>query len=228
LPGTLSALMPHRAPTEPIRVAFFDVDGTLTVERDPYVYLHRRLGTLEQGLSHVQMFKRGEIDYDEWGRLDAQLWAGQEVGHVTRLLAEIPWMPGARRVTATLRRAGARIALISSGLDVHVNAVAAELGAVYAFANELCVAHGRFTGELRTLVPEWGKGDIVLQVMSRAGASAPNCIALGDGPSDVKMFEQVGWSVAVAPSDERVGRAASFSLPEPDLRPLASLLEQWL
>jgi phosphoserine phosphatase len=228
LSGAASALTQHRALTEPIQLAFFDVDGTLKVERDPYVYMHRRLGTLEQGLSHVQMFERGEIDYDEWGRLDARLWAGQDVGHVTRLLAEIPWMPGACQVAAILRRAGVKIVLVSSGLDVHVNAVAAELGAAYAFANELCVAHGRLTGELRTLVPEWGKGDIVLQVMVQAGASASNCIALGDGPSDVKMFERVGWSVAVAPSDEQVRRAASFTLPEPDLRPLVSLLEQWL
>jgi phosphoserine phosphatase len=228
LPGIPSELRPHGAPFESIRLAFFDVDGTLTVERDPYVYLHRRLGTVEHSLSHVQMFKRGEIDYDEWGRLDAKLWAGQDVGHVTRLLAEIPWMPGAHRVAAALRRAGVGIALISSGLDVHVNAVAAELGASYAFANELRVAQGRLTGELRTVVPEWGKGDIARQVMTQAGVSTSGCIAIGDGLSDVKMFEQVGWSVAVAPDDEQVQRAASLSLPEPDLRPLASLFEEGL
>jgi phosphoserine phosphatase len=228
LPDIPSELTPHGPPGEPIRLVFFDVDGTLTVERDPYVYLHRRLGTIEQSLSHVQMFKRGEIDYDEWGRLDAKLWAGQDAGHVARLLADIPWMPGAHRVAAALRRTGVGIALISSGLDVHVNAVAAELGATYAFANELRVAQGRLTGELRTLVPEWGKGDIACQVMSQAGVSAASCIAIGDGLSDVKMFKQVGWSVAVAPDDEQIRQAASFSLSEPDLTPLACLLEQWL
>jgi phosphoserine phosphatase len=45
-------------------------------------------------------------------------------------------------------------------LDLHVNLVAAETGAAFAFANELYVADGRLTGELRTLVPEWGKGEI--------------------------------------------------------------------
>lgn len=85
------------------RLAFFDVDGTLKTELDPYVYLHRQLGTLEQGLSHVELFERGEIDYEEWGQLDAQLWAGQEAAYVTRLLADIPWMPGAHQVAALLR-----------------------------------------------------------------------------------------------------------------------------
>jgi phosphoserine phosphatase len=212
----------------PIRISFFDVDGTLKVERDPYFYLHRQLGTLEQELPYFERFKRGEIGYDEWGRLDAQLWAGQDVAYVTRLLTDIPWMPGARRVVETLRRAGVQIALVSSGLNLHVNAVAAEIGAAFVFANELCVADGHLTGELRTLVPEWGKGEIVGQVMAQAGVSAADCIAVGDGPSDVGMFERVGWSVAVAPGDEAVRQAASLTLDTPDLAPLVALLARWL
>jgi phosphoserine phosphatase len=211
-----------------IKCAFFDVDGTLKAERDPYVYLHRQLGTSEQGLASLEMFERGEIDYDEWGQLDARLWAGQDAAYVTRLLADIPWMPGARQVLATLRRAGVQIALVSSGLDLHVKAVAAEIGAAFVFANQLGITDGHLTGELRILVPEWGKGELVGQVMAQAGLSAPDCIALGDGLSDVAMFERVGWSVAVAPKDEGVREAASLTLDEPDLSPLVALLGQRL
>lgn len=212
----------------PIRLAFFDVDGTLKTERDPYVYLHRRLGTEEQSLPHLEMFNRGEIDYDEWGQLDAQLWSGQEVAHVTRLLAEIPWMPGARQVVAPLRQRGVKIALVSSGLDLHVKAVAAEIGAAFFFANQLCVADGHLTGELRVVVPEWGKGKIVEEVMAQAGVSAAECIAVGDGLSDVDMFRRVGWSVAVAPDDDLVRQAASLTLNTADLTPLAPLLARRL
>lgn len=215
-------------PTTSIRLAFFDVDGTLKAERDPYVYLHRRLGLLEQAAPNFELFKRGEIDYDEWGQLDARLWAGQEAAHVVRLLADIPWLPGARQVAAALRRMGAQIVLISSGLDLHVKAVAAEIGAAFAFANELCIADGYLTGELSILVPEWGKGEIAEQVIAQTGVSARECIALGDGPSDVEMFQRVGWSVAVAPEDVGVRRAASLVLNAPDLDPLARLLAQRL
>jgi len=208
----------------PIRLAFFDVDGTLKAERDPYVYLHRRLGTLEQGLASLGMFQRGEIDYDEWGQLDAQLWAGQEAARVARLLADIPWTPGAQQVVERLSRAGVQIVLISTGLDLHVHAVADEIGATFAFANELVVADGHLTGELRILVPQWGKGDVVEQVMARVGLAASDCMAVGDGPADVAMFERVGWSVAVTPEEEGVREAASVTLDELDLTRLASLL----
>jgi phosphoserine phosphatase len=212
----------------PIQLAFFDVDGTLKAERDPYLYLHRQLGTEKQGLKSLQMFERGEIDYDEWGQLDAQLWAGQEAAYVTNLLASIPWMSGAQQVVETLRRAGVQIALVSTGLDLHVKAVAAEISADFAFANELSVFDGRLTGELRILVPQWDKGEVVEQVMAETGLSAPDCIAVGDGRSDVAMFERVGWSVAVAPEENEAREAASLTLDKPDLTLLAALLAQRL
>jgi phosphoserine phosphatase len=212
----------------PIQLAFFDVDGTLKAERDPYLYLNRRLGTEERALESLKMFERGEIGYDQWGQRDAQLWAGQEAAHVTRLLAGIAWTPGAHQIISTLRRAGVPIALVSTGLDLHVNAVAAEIGTALAFANQLTVVDGHLTGELRILVPQWGKGEVVERVMAQAGVSASDCIAVGDGLADVAMFERVGWSVAVAPEDERVRQAASLTLEELDLRPLASLLGERL
>jgi hydroxymethylpyrimidine pyrophosphatase-like HAD family hydrolase len=81
---------------------------------------------------------------------------------------------------------------------------------------------------LRILVPQWGKGEVVEQVMAHAGVSASDCIAVGDGLADVAMFERVGWSVAVAPEDERVRQAASITIEELDLSPLASLLSERL
>jgi phosphoserine phosphatase len=212
----------------PIQLAFFDVDGTLKAERDPYLYLHRQLGTEEQGLASLKMFERGEIDYDEWGQLDAQLWAGQKATHVARLLADIPWMTCAHQVVNTLRQAGVQIALVSTGLDLHVNQVATEIGADFAFANQLCIADGHLTGELRILVPQWSKGEVVEQVMAQAGLSASDCIAVGDGLSDAAMFERVGWSVAVAPQDEKARQAATLTLDEPDLTSLAALLDRRL
>ena len=62
-----------------------------------------------------------------------------------------------------------------------VREVAAEIGAAQAYANQLCVSDGHLNGEFRTLVPQWGKGDIVTRVMSQAGLSAADCIAVGDG-----------------------------------------------
>jgi hypothetical protein len=42
------------------------------------------------------------------------------------------------------------------------------------------------------------------------------------------MFKEVGWSVAVAPEDERVRDGASHTLETLDLGPLVPLLEERL
>jgi hydroxymethylpyrimidine pyrophosphatase-like HAD family hydrolase len=64
--------------------------------------------------------------------------------------------------------------------------------------------------------------------MAKTGLSASDCIAVGDGLADVAMFERVGWSVAVAPEDDKAREVASLTLDELDLMPLAELLEQRL
>ncbi len=60
--------------------------------------------------------------------------------------------------------------------------------------------------------------------MAETGLSAPDCIAVGDGRSDAAMFERVGWSVAVAPEDDKTREAASLTFDASDLTPLAALL----
>ncbi len=208
-----------------LRFAFFDVDGTLTQEYDPYIYLHQRLGLWNQARSHVEMFERGEIDYEEWGKLDASLWAGQPVEHITHLLEEIPWVPGARQLTSDLRRLGVRMVLVSSGLDLHVDSVAEKIGAYRAYANKLVVAEGLITGEFIPQVVEGQKGKFVEGVIAQEDVSAECCIAFGDGTSDIEMFRRVGWSVAVAPREDEIRQAASLTLDRLDLSPLLDLFE---
>jgi phosphoserine phosphatase len=202
-----------------IKFAFFDVDGTLKIERDPYVYLHQKLGTAEQGQAHFEMAQRGEIDYDQWGQLDAGLWANQESSYISQLFSQIPWVPGAKVLIGHLHEFGAQIVLISSGMNLHVDPLAGDIEAFAAFSNILVVADGRLTGELQIVVPEEGKGEITTRIMQQHGVEPSECIAFGDGPADAHMFRQVGWSVAVAPHHDSVSQAASFTLNIPDLTP---------
>ena len=202
-----------------IKFAFFDVDGTLKMERDPYVYLHQKLGTEEQAQVHFEMVQRGEIDYDQWGVLDAGLWAGQEVDHVTTLFSQIPWMPGAMELIGHLHEIGTRIVLISSGLNLHVDPIAEEIKAFAAFSNRLIEVDGRLTSGFIVGVPEEGKGEITTRIMQQHSVKPAECIALGDGPADAKMFREVGWSAAVASKHDSVNQAASLTLTTPDLTP---------
>jgi len=200
-----------------LRLAFLDVDGTLTGERDPYVYLHRHLGTEAEGLAILNAYLAGEFNYDTFAQRDAALWKGQPVERIDALLAAIPDVPLAWAFAKSLQAAGVVLILVSSGLDHHVRRVADRIGAVEWMANGLIESGGYLTGEARVNVAWDGKGAIVSAVMARYGVHRDECLALGDGRGDMPMFAAVGHAVAVNPSDENVRGVAGAVLGEDDV-----------
>jgi phosphoserine phosphatase len=211
-----------------LRLAIFDVDGTLKQTRDPYVYLHEQLGTLEASQPFFAKAMAGELDYEEWLRLDVALWRGVSRAQMEALFRQVPYVPGARETVRALRRAGVRIALVSTGVNVHAELVQDELVADRVFANEILFEGGVATGEARLRVPEGGKRQIVARLQAEFGVGPETCLAVGDGASDADMFPLVHVGVAVSPSSDGVRAAAHLILDEPDLGPLLpSLREHW-
>lgn len=209
----------------PLRLAIFDLDGTLKQARDPYVYLHERLGTWEASQSFYHKGLAGELAYDEWLRLDVALWKGVPQATIEALLHENPYLPGARETVLALKRAGVRVAVISTGIHLQAEQVKADLGLDRAFANEILFQDGIATGEARCLVPERGKRQIVAQLQAEFGVAMEECLAVGDGTSDADIFGHVRVGVAVNPSSDRVRDAADMVLEGADLQPLLPRLE---
>lgn len=210
-----------------LKLALIDLDGTLKRERDPYVRLHRGLGTLDQANEFTHLGLEGKISYGEWLRRDVELWAGQPTERILDLLRANPYVPGAPGVLRCLKRAGVIVALISTGLTFHTDLVRAEFGLDYGFANEALVADGHLTGEAVERVPEGGKGAIADRLMADLDVSPAEVLALGDSTSDIALFERAGRSVAVNPLSDAVRAAADLVLEGSDLRPLLSQLSSW-
>ena len=210
----------------PLRLAVFDLDGTLKQARDPYVYLHNLLGTLEASQAFFARGMAGEIAYEEWLKLDVALWKGVSRATMEALLRANPYLPGAQELVSALRQAGVRVAVISSGLSVHADLVRAELGLDWAIANELYFEDGFCTGQARACVPIGSKGHIVERLQAELGVGPEECLAAGDTTSDVDMFARVRLGVAVNPSSDSVRQGAGLVLEEADLRPLLPRLKE--
>ncbi len=200
-----------------LRLAFFDVDGTLKDERDPYMYLHRQAGTEAQGQVTLRSYLAGEFDYETFAQRDAALWAGLMVEQVDAWFRAVPYIPEARGLAEAVRTAGVSIVLVSSGLDRHVRQVAGDLAAADWAANELLVADGRLAGRMQVRVAWGDKGRIVRDFMARFGAGPDECLAVGDSKGDLPMFAEVRHRIAVNPSDESVRSAADAVVGEDDL-----------
>jgi len=216
----------------PLRLAIFDLDGTLKQARDPYVYLHQRLGTWEVSQAFFAQGVSGQISYSEWLRLDASCWKGVSRAAMEAIFRDNPYLPGARETVRALRQAGVRVAVISTGLSVHAELVQAELGLDWIIANELLFEDGYATGAATERVPERGKGQIVEQLQAELNVPPTDCLAVGDSTSDVAMFARSRIGVAVNPLSDQVRSAAGLVLESLDLRPLLpklrEILPNWL
>lgn len=200
-----------------LRAVFLDLDGTLKLCRDPYHLIHQRLGRGEQTQKLTAMYRLGQIDSDEWIRHDVALWRGLHRNFLTDLVRQIPYTPGAKEAIEELRRRGVLTALVSTGLQIHADLVKADLQLDYAIANEVVFDGDIATGEVIIHVHEADKASIVRNLMERENISKGECLAVGDGESDIGMFAMCRIGVAVQPVSERVRGAARIVLEEPNL-----------
>lgn len=213
-----------------LKLAVFDLDGTLKRERDPYVYLHQRLGTLEAAEAFTAKGISGEIAYEEWLRLDTGLWTGQPRALLVQHLRQIPYLPGARETVAGLKARGVSVAIISSGLLLHAQVVAEELAIGPVLGNEMgfdgegdaAVVNGRVTAH----VPYGGKQAVLASLQAALGVTPEETLAAGDTRSDLGLFSLAAVAVAVQPDHPDVASAAQIVLADADLHPLLERLGQ--
>lgn len=218
--------LPEQGAAPRLRLAVFDLDGTLKARASPWRLLHEALGLGEMASRYGQQFLAGTFDYHEWARLDAALWKGINLDWVEELFRRSPYRPGAHQLLRFLRDASVPSVIISTGLDAQARHVAADLGIWRTITNELLVVEGRLTGEVRVVVTESNKGAIMDGLCAELAVRGSECLAVGDGLADIALFARAGLSVAVCPTDEQVRSAADVVLDDGDLAAMIPLISQ--
>lgn len=198
----------------PIRLAILDVDGVIKAEPDPYSFLHRHFGTEEAGAGHLADFLAGRITYRQFAQLDAGAWRGRSVAEIKAILRTNAYVPGAHDLAAGLRQRRIPFILLSSGFDIHVEDIAADLLADEFICNDLNHDGERLLGTMTVRVPWGGKGPIVQDLLRRWQVNPAECLSAGDSSADIPAFEEVAHPVAVRPRQPAVAQAAVLTLPD--------------
>jgi phosphoserine phosphatase len=184
----------------PIKIAFFDCDGTLTKVKSSWEYIHRKLNIWESNADKFQrLFREGSIDYGEFCRRDALLWKGLELHKILEIVGQIPYQEGAKETVATLKKMGIFTVIISTGLSFVVDKTKEELGINMSLSNELLTENGVLTGETIINVEYNKKGYWVEKILKDMGIGRQAACAIGDGEGDKGMFEAVSLSIGFHP-----------------------------
>ena len=141
---------------------------------------------------------RGEIDFAESLRRRVALLAGLPVTVLDQVYEErLRISPGATRMLAGFKAAGAITVLVSGGFTFFTERLKARLGLDVAVANTLGVEDGRLTGRIEgTLVDAQVKANTVRTLKQRLAGKDGLTVALGDGANDLPMFAECDIAIA--------------------------------
>lgn len=208
----------------------FDLDGTLVQHQVPiWKTLHGRLGSDPVQRSRVIADARtGALSYAEWFAADLRMLqaAGANERTVRAVLSELHAAPGAAALVSDLREAGARVAVLSGGVDTVLQVALAGVTFDAVWVNQLRFDDtGALVGGTPTPYDQHRKVDGLIELAGRFGVALAQTAFIGDGPNDVDAARSAGLSVAWGSNpDPALRYVAHHHVPGPDMADLRPLL----
>jgi phosphoserine phosphatase len=212
-----------------LKLAVFDVDGTLTQVDSCWRFIHERLGTWKGGgEENAKLYFEGKISYHEWARRDVSLWKGISANKIERIISEIPLTNGIYETFNFLHKNNVRIFLLTAGLALLARRIAQEVNVEGYVANELEVLHGKLTGNLKVQVSISNKGEILEELFRKFDARRLYSIAVGDDLTMVPVFQKVGLSIAFNPQSKEVEKYAKITIKSRNLKDIIPAISRYI
>ncbi|HQH26884.1 MAG TPA: HAD-IB family phosphatase [Oligoflexia bacterium] len=199
--------------TQPLRLIFFDLEGTLfrkvlkdsTGDTAPSAWslLARHLGpeaAAEEEETKVKWTAGGYAGYVEW--MEDTIRIHQKYGlnrcFFESVMSAAQYHPGVEETFACFHRHSVRTAVISGGFKAQADRAARELKIHHVFA--ACEYYWDDAGQLVwwNLLPcdYEGKKDFMRLIMQEHGFAAEQCAFVGDGRNDIALAGAVGTSIS--------------------------------
>jgi phosphoserine phosphatase len=203
----------------------FDLDGTLTQERSIWEYIHKQLGKWYGFAEEYQKkFLAGEISYQRFCELDAEVWKGMKVEKLLEIVETVPFHPGVDELINYLKSRGLKLAMVSSGLSVLTDWVHHRYGFDYSVSNDLLYENGILTGKVKIQVYYDKKAEWVRTILNQFGVRPEEVIAIGDSIGDINMFQMVGFSISFNSSCQDLDQIATVCIQSQNLADIITRL----
>ncbi|HEV2225706.1 MAG TPA: HAD-IB family phosphatase [Nitrososphaerales archaeon] len=183
-----------------IRLAAFDMDGTVLEHNSSWVAIHQHYGTGTKAATSLRLYTEGKIDYKEFMRRDIASWPRDITkDEIAGILSDYTIRREAPSTFQELRRRGIRTALVSSGIDILANKVAKELQIDYCIANGLKFdRQGVLQPEGIGRVDPTKKNFAYEKLLSKVGIASNQTIAVGDTIYDLAFLKSAALGFMMA------------------------------
>ncbi|MGB2662123.1 MAG: HAD family phosphatase, partial [Candidatus Omnitrophota bacterium] len=162
------------------KLVVFDIDGTITRHISSWRYIHEKLGLWDiLAKKYQDQFLAGKISYRRFCELDAAHWKGIEAKKLHDIFKHVKYSKNARKAIKKLKKAGFKLAAVSTGLQFVAERVKKELGFDYVVGNRLNARGGRLTGGVTINISHGAKGKTLRTILKRFKLKPHEMIAVG-------------------------------------------------
>jgi phosphoserine phosphatase len=167
---------------------------------------------------------RGDIDFADAVKERVGLLEGLDAKVIDSIVRErITFMPGGKRLVATMKAHRAYTALVSGGFRQFTSRVAASIGFHTNEANDLIIRNGKLTGKVaEPILGKEAKLSALKHLSLVNGLTPADAITVGDGANDIPMLQAAGMGVAIH-AKPKVQEAVSLRINHGDLTALLYL-----
>lgn len=177
----------------------FDLDGTVMLRPNSLQYLCALNQAPDEVLREID--RRETSGRVEWIAADyerALLIAGLSVAGVEEHFdAHLETIGNLGLVLSTLRQHDVITVVITSGPVEVAQALGRRFAFDYCFGSTFETASGVYTGRITRHLGSIGKVDCLRDLCHEAQISLDDCAAVGDGESDLDLFQVVGTSIGI-------------------------------
>jgi HAD superfamily PSPase-like hydrolase len=183
-----------------IKLAAFDLDGTVLEHNSSWVAIHKHFGTEHKGAASLRLYTEGKIDYREFMRRDISSWPKRVTkDEIIGILSDYKIRREAPGVFKELRRRRIPTALVTSGIDILARDVARDLEIDYWVANGLRFdRYGKLLPRGVGRVDPTRKDLAYQRLLSKLGIPSKETIAVGDTIYDLAFLKSAGLGFMLA------------------------------
>ncbi len=178
------------------RIVFFDMDRTL-IDMEVIDEMARAAGVFDEVSRVTEKAMRGDLDFEDSLRQRTALLKGLQVADLEKIRDRMRISEGARDLTATLKKLGYKLGVVSGGFDIFADHLSKTLGLDFAYANHLEIKNSALTGRITgDIIDDARKARLVNKVSREMGILLDQVVAIGDGANDRLMLGQAGLGIA--------------------------------
>ena len=205
------------------RLVQLDVDSTF-IQQEAIELLAAKAGALDEVSRITAAAMRGELDFAQSLIARVALLQGLSEDVIMQVQREITLTDGAAELVAALHQNGHFVSLVSGGFTNILQPLVDDMKIDFYRANTLEIIDGLLTGKvIGPIVDRAAKADALREFALVCAVDLTNTVAIGDGANDLDMMQIAGISIAFN-AKPIVEAAADYSIKEPSLRSVASLI----